>query len=555
MTERLKTTQGTWKLRPKQALALHDIGVYGGLVGSLRVGAGKTLITMLAPTVLDPPARVPLLILPASLIKKTEDERKELAKHWKVARNLRILSYEFLGRIGAANLFSQYTPDLIILDEAHRAKNKKAGVTKRLLRYMRELPDTRVIVLSGTVVKKSLKDAAHLIRWALKDNSPIPLHDGELEEWADALDDGVNALRRVNPGPLVELAASGPRTGDELTDARRAFRQRLSETPGFVETTGDQVDCSLNITAKRYPEHPVTNGHFDTLRSKWETPDGWQESEAVAIWRHARELALGLHYVWDPRPPQEWLDARRAWAKFVRDTLSRSRTLDTELQVVNAVKSGALRSPELHDWLRIKPTFTPVPRAQWHDDSALETCQAWMEENPGIVWVEHTFFAEELSRRTGIPYFAQGALTKTGESLPQLAQAIREKREKVRPIICSVAACGTGQNLQPWNQNLITTGITQAADAEQLLGRTHRDGQEADEVSAEFLLGCREHWDAWQRVMSQARATEDTYGADQKVLIATVDFPSEAEIVALKGARWQKVVQMKQTPGAIPFAM
>lgn len=684
MTALLKTPNGTWKLRPKQALALHDIGVYNGLVGSLRVGGGKTLISMLAPVVLEPKPRVPLLILPAALIGKTEKDRELLAKHWKVARNLRIISFEFLGRIGAANFFDVYKPDLIIIDEAHRAKNKKAGVTKRLIRYMRENPQTRVVILSGTVVKKGLKDAAHLIKWALKDGSPIPLHDGELEEWADALDDGVNALRRVDPGPLVTLAAGGPTTGDPLTDARRAFRRRLSETPGFVETTGDQVDCSLNISALRYEEDPVTNGHFDTLRSKWETPDGYALTEAVAVWAHARQLALGFHYVqadpegWErcrskirqnekqrtettgsaistgsgpttgsearsgtplsrlttfakratgsaesstnvssqstevgatsanghpddtdsasttatrrgesedcsvfratgqsaflatasmeskelfntllqeARPPKPWLDARRAWAKFVRDTLSRSRTLDTELQVKNAVKSGALRSPEFDDWARIEPTFTPVLRAVWHDDSALQACQAWIEKHPGIVWVEHTTFGHELSRRTGAPYFFKEAKTAEGDSLPALADAIRNGKEKLRPIICSIASCGTGQNLQPWNQNLITTGISQAADLEQLLGRTHRDGQQADEVMVEMLLGCREHWDAWQRARSQAKATEDTYGADQKVLIATVDFPEEAEIVSLQGARWQKVVQMKQTAGGIPFAM
>lgn len=548
LTALLKTPEGTMRLRPKQALALHDAGICNGLVGSLRVGGGKTLISMLAPRVMHPAPERPLLILPAALVEKTEADRHNLSKHWKIARNLYIRSFEFLGRIAAEKFFEEFDPDLIIIDEAHRAKNKRAGVTRRLIRHMHRRPNTRVIILSGTVVKKSLKDAAHLIRWALKDNAPIPREDGELEEWADALDEGVNVLRRVDPGPLVTLAGID-RTGDPLVDARRAFRQRLSETPGFVETTGDQVACSLNISVVRYPEHPVTNQHFETLRAKWETPDGWMESEAVAIWRHARELSLGFHYVWDPRPPKAWLDARRAWAKFVRDTLSRSRTLDTELQVVNAVKSGALRSPEFYTWSEIRPSFTPVQRALWHDDSALEKCQEWMEEHDGIVWCEHTFFAEELSRRSGVPYFGAQGRTAAGESIVDFASS--EKAGKV-PIIASIAANATGRNLQAWNKNLVTTGITQAADWEQLLGRTHRDGQKADEVFVEALLGCFEHWDAWNRAKAYAVATQDTYGADQKLLIATVDMPSEEEILALQGARWKKVVQIKSS---IPFAM
>jgi len=60
---------------------------------------------------------------------------------------------------------------------------------------------------------------------------------------------------------------------------------------------------------------------------------------------------------------------------------------------------------------------------------------------------------------------------------------------------------------------------------EQLIGRTHRDGQEADEVSVDVLLGCAEHYEAFSRALDGARAAADTLGHDQKLLLADVTMP------------------------------
>src|SRR5438128_2692375 len=66
LTQALKTPTGTQTLRPVQAQALYDMGTYGGLFGPLRVGSGKTLVTLLAPLLLE--AKRPVLLLPANLI-------------------------------------------------------------------------------------------------------------------------------------------------------------------------------------------------------------------------------------------------------------------------------------------------------------------------------------------------------------------------------------------------------------------------------------------------------------------------------------------------------
>lgn len=543
MTARLKTPEGTMRLRPKQALALHDYGVYGGLAFLGRVGTGKTLVSLMLPNMTAKRAERPLLLLPAGLIEKTEHDREILSKCWKLAPQLRLYSYDMLSRVDSADYLETYKFDLLILDEAHRAKNRRAGVTRRLLRYMQAHPETKVAVMSGTLIKKSLKDAAHLIRWALKEGAPVPSMDGEVEEWANALDEGVGFLHRFKPGPLLTLGTNNPDSDDTIT-ARRAFQSRLIETPGVVSTAGEQVDCSLNIVAVRYPESVVANQHFETLRNKWETPDGYQFSEAPLLWMYARQLALDFHSIWDPRPPQEWVDARREWASFVRETLTNSRRLDTELQVRMAVEAGEMQCTSLAAWTAIKDTFIPNPKDVWHDTLALEHCEKWMKKNDGIVWCEHTFFARGLARRTGIPYFGQQALTEDGKSLVALAAS---KDAGKMPIICSVKACGTGQNLQAWNANLFTTCPTQAADLEQVLGRTHRDGQEADEVNVDIMLGSWEGWNAWNLSNAQAKATGDTYGDAHKLLMATVaGFPDEREVNGMAGARWKKNTIIKK---------
>lgn len=560
LTDILKTPGGTMKLRPIQALALYEIGKYGGLFGPIRVGGGKTLLSLLTPFVLG--AKRPVLLLPAALKQKTEDERRKLAKHWRVARDLRLISYEELGRESRAQLLSFYAPDLIIADEAHRLKNKKAGVTRRVVRYMRENPKTKkaweagaapkFVAISGTMLKGgSIKAFAHILRWTHKDGAPIPLHDGELDEWADALDEVQNPFNRTRPGALLRLANEGDRVpGDDVRTARRAFHRRLVETPGVVSTGGDQVACSLYIRGVPYDTNAQTEANFKTLRGDgtianpgWQTPDGWPLSMAAEVWRVARELALGFHGVWDPRPPQDWLNARKEWAAFVRETLSRSRTLDTELQVANACLRGQLPDREYRAWKEIKDTFRIQPKDVWHDDAALVQATKWIEQGPGIVWVAHSFFGDELERRTGVPYFREQGLDKKGNSLQGLADQIAAGRVKASPVIASAFACSTGFNLQPWNRNLLTSCLSEAGTLEQLIGRTHRDGQQADEVEVDIMLGCIENFESWEKARAEARMGKDAMGEDPKILMADVLFPSEHEVATFGGYRWKKVTK------------
>lgn len=531
ITEWLRAPGGTMVLRPVQAKALEEIHDFGGMLAPIRVGGGKTLISALAPVVVG--AQRPLLLVPAKLRKKTLREFHELRKHWLWHPMLAVVSYEKISRDGGQQVLETIAPDLIIGDEAHRLKNTNAGVTRKIRRWMKGHPETLFLPMSGTITTRSLRDYGHLAVWALKDLCPLPKRADMLADWADALDEKVKPDKRLAPGALLglctgeELDQVAGDLGSALTVVRQAYRRRLVETPGVIATEETALGVSLEIM-----EHPYTPGAelapaFEKLRELWETPDGHPFTEAVELWRHARELACGLFYRWDPPAPPEWLAARKAWAAFVRQTLGARRNgIDTEFQVAKTCKAGDLRRVEYDAWQGIRDTFKPNSVPVWVDDAALQACARWMEEGPGIVWTEHVAFGERLSELTGRPYFGSG-----GECR---GVAIEEASG---PVIASIASNGEGRNLQGWNRNLVSSAPPNGRIWEQMLGRTHREGQEADEVTYELLLGCREQWEGMQQALADAEYIEHTTGQPQKLLYADLDLPTPDDVMARVRAR------------------
>lgn len=535
-TALFKTPNGQQRIRHVQALALHDLGTMHGLFAPIGTGDGKTLISLLAAELVD--SVRPALLLPAGLAKKTHGELKDYARHWRVPTHVRIFSYDMLGRQGGARDLEVYKPDLIIADEVHRLKNRNAAVTRRVERYMTAHPTTMFVALTGTMMRKSLHEFAHILRWCLKGRAPVPESEAELAEWAQALDDTFDVfdLRQLRPGVLLSWATpeDARDTTDENVIARRGFRRRLEETPGIVASlgTGEAVDATITIRAIEYPVSATTTRHFTKLREEQLTPDDWGPLEPVDVWRHARELALGFHYVWDPRPPEEWRQARRAWHAFVRAVLQQSKVLDSESQVAAACEAGHLPDAALRRWRAIEPAFVVNQKAVWHDTSALDTCVAWLDGGPGLVWTEHTFFARRLSELTGVPYYGAKGLDPDGRSV--------EHATPGASAIVSIDANREGRNLQKlWHRNLITCPPDGWDAWQQTIARTHRPGQLRDEVIVDVLLGCAEHDRAVRRALEGASTIRDTVGTRSKLLEAQLDWPSEDEVASWRGARWR----------------
>jgi len=507
-TERLRAPGGSMTLWPVQAQALREIaGQRGGFL-PVGVGQGKALISLLAPVVLE--AKRPVLFVPAQLREQTlAHVIPRMTVHWKLHPQLRVVGYSELSLEKNKELLDRLRPDLIILDECHRVKNPKAGRTRRLIRWFREHPETLCVAMSGTVSNRSIRDFAHIIRWAMKGMAPIPATWTELVEWADAIDEGIADDMRVGPGALLRFCQ-----GEE--NARQGFRRRLTETPGVVATREDLIGTSLRIDSfsiGRIP--PDVSRIANQMRSTWMTPSGDLITEAVELWRHMREIALGFYYRWDPAPPPDWMSARKEWKKEVRETLKHNqRKLDTELQVWNE----CAREPNLqadHPWRKwkaIRDSFQPVTVPEWLDDFAIRACVGWLSartrDDPGIVWTEHRAFGERLSEVSGFPYFGAGDTRII--DCPEPA------------IIASIQAHSEGKNLQRYSRNLVTAPTASGKAWEQLLGRTHRSGQLADEVVVEIMTHIPELLESFGRALGDARYLEDTFGNQQKLNYADI---------------------------------
>ena len=546
MTRELKTPKGTMALRPVQAIALYEVMETGGLFAPIRVGGGKSLISMLIPTVLE--ANPVLLLLPANLIEKTRYDYNVLREHWRLPTNLQFMSYEILGLVQSVDKLTYISPKLIVADECQAIRNPRAGRTKRIRRYMHDHPETMFCAMSGTIMKSSITDFAPLLRWSLKQHAPIPRTVEETNEWAEALDEKVNPIARRKPGAIFDLAPKVSATqadragqvvlpapiwplpgGDPITAARQVFQSRLLETKGVVASSRtDGVTCSIVIRPFEYKLAKITEDHVNFLRKTWITPDGWPFKEALEFARYIRQLSLGFHSVWDPRPPLEWTAARKAWGQFVRETLGHSHTIDTELHLANKIDAGEVSDGGvLRAWRAVRDSYKPNPKPVWHDDSALRACAEWMEREKGIVWTKHVFFAQRLAQMTGADYYGADAVNQRGESIVYVKAG--------KAIIASADACGAGQNLQMFSSNLMTSWPSGALQCEQTLGRTHRDGQEADEVFVDVVMACMEHHEAYFRAMDGAKAAADLLGHDQKLLLATSTIPA---VMFRRGPMW-----------------
>lgn len=525
LTAEYKTPGGTMKLRPLQAVVLMELHDQGKSLAAAKVSAGKTLISFLAPAVVQ--SKRPLLLVPAKLVEKTKREFRNLAEHWNGCRNIEILSFEKLSLNKWTDFLNRYEPDLIIADEAHKLKSLKSARTKRLKRFMKEHPETVFLPLSGTLAKKSLLDYAHISEWALKEMSPVPRTWGSLDEWRRALDDTVRDGDRMPLGMLLEFG------GPELQDVRDGYAKWRAQTPGWVSVTSSQVDCSLLIEGHKFDAFPPhVDEKFRALRESYQTPDGETFTEPQKLWQYLRQCSLGFWYRLDPKPPEEWKLARKAWGQFCRDIIGQGREgLDTELQVALACSQGKVRDSGLHArWKEVRPIYDPEKNKhiEWFDYSAVDFIEKWLREEKGLIATPFIALGQELRKR-GWPYFHAQATDPKFGSINTFAGG---------PAAISAESVKEGFNLQDrWNKMLIVGGIGDHVLLEQLIGRIHRSGQEADEVEVTFLYSCIETLESLWKARKQAKFADDP---EHKLLVGDWMIPDEEEAEAWSGPRWTK---------------
>ncbi len=540
LTAELRSPGGTMTLRPLQNQALAAIRDCGGGLFPLGVGVGKTLITALAGTVLD--ARLVLLLVPPSLREKTHRDLHELQQHFRMVP-IRVLSYNQLSRQEGTDLLDDIVEHIeperlvIVADEAHRIARFESARTKRVIRFFQEHPRVKFVALSGTLTSKSLRDFGHLAELALRNNSPVPFDRHHLEAWAECIDvDGrPNSFHWEVVRPLYEryfpesrltgLAGRGRKKA-----IRQCFQRRLKSAPGVVCSEQSSLGASLVIHGIDIMVPLEVAELAKGCAADACDPTGEPLLEDAARWRLQRQLSCGFYYIWDwPHgADNEWLDARRDWSRHVRRELERhaqkgydspglvAKQVDLVIETGGRRRADARLRPIHNAWAawklqKDKPAPPTVP--VWLDDFLIDDVVRRLDDAPPtLVWYDSDAVAEALEI-AGLTVYraadksALDALSRTGPA-----------------VTCAVGWhwASEGLNLQHlWSHNLIAEPPSSGKVMEQLLGRTHRAGQPADEVHVWLYQHTRSFRQALKTAREDAVYIEDTSGNAQKLNLAT----------------------------------
>jgi hypothetical protein len=388
------------------------------------------------------------------------------------------MSYaELSTKTGVARL-KQHNPDLIVCDEAHKLARPKSARTRRLFRWFRDNPTTKFVALSGTMTTRSLLEFAHLCAWALKDGAPVPLNWLQLRSWSACVD-----VRGIPTSQDYAMLAP-LRVAYGLCSTREAFARRLGETPGVVMHSGKDVAASLRIGKIRLELPPVVREALDKLEQFWESPDGKTLLDsALGIAGYRAQISQGFFYRWEWRnnqPDFPWLEARRAWAQACAHLRGE---IDTPGLLLDACRAGCVPPYAAEAWelWRGQHHKRPPPkRAIWLSDFLLRDVDRRLElaKKPTIVWAQH-----------------KAVLTALG--LPVVDDAMRGSMH----CYASIRRHGTGRKLEAFSRSIVLHPPSNGGAWEQLLGRTHREGQASHTVDWQIY----QHTDFFRGALASAK--------------------------------------------------
>lgn len=552
LTDGLKTPRGTMRLELPQAWGLTEAYRNKGLMMQAPVGTGKSLITYTIPTLLD--CARPLLLVPARMLQRTIKERiPEYGRHWRIHDGIKVISTESLQVAKNQELLWELMPTDIIIDEAQDFRNLH-GATRvnRLDKYLDEFPDTRLYELSGSFFKNSINDYAHLYFWALPHSYCLPMSATERGEWCQALD--VKVRRRIRPGALLRFLSKKQRIAYEyhgehagriqtkedeekaLDIVREGFQKRLASCAGVLIITDDSApDVSISIDgifpgSRRYPKAPEKiQDAFEKLRLFGELPGDEWVSDSMSVWRTAKELACGFYnrWLWKPEVDEDarekWINARKEWKKFVRESIKKSRStppLDSELLVWNAVQSGKLPSDKWEAYEQAGgDDFAPDVKPVWLSDYLVDWLAEEAIRKPQIIWVDHPALGKKIADKYGFTYYGAG-----DEGI--------EHEDGSISILASMTAQGKGSNLQhAFGDNFIASTCAGGDKLEQVIGRTHRKGQKRDLVTCTFLFNCLELWESFNNAKAEARFQKSLAGTHKLLHADYAEFPTAEDVL------------------------
>lgn len=573
------------EFRAAQGWCLENAMDARALFAALGVGDGKTGVDIMLSLAIPGISRALLLIpsnLKAQFLTRDFPQWSAhfktpilaggpVATQYQIGRPvLHVVTYSELSSQKNSDLIKRINPELIIADEGQNLGDPNSARTGRFLRSFGERPSMRFCVLSGSFTGGSIKSFAHFLALAFRENAPIPLSPPEVDAWAAALDatDKKNPHPR-RPGALLQLAyPEDQKIANDTDRARVAYSRRLYDTLGCLATSDPDlpVDLAINERPIKLPEE-VKNTIRNTKDSQ-ERPDGEQLQTPLEISAVTKRLSAGFYYRWRyPKVDQgwcvahgklnkecqacmdaraivitKWLAARKAYRSEVRRKLQdKIEHLDSPKLLENAARRyfegyshndhgivthwppRVMTGPRLRwssekweAWNNVKRTVEHERQAVWQSDFLVRDALEWAKEGPGIIWFQHAAFAELLEKMAHaegftLPIYGGGDLASI--------EILKEKGN--RPIAAAIKAHGTGKNLQMFHRNLIANVPSDPKIWEQMIGRTHRQGQKHD-VTVDVYRHTEDFKDAIRTVQARARFIEQVNRNRQRINIATI---------------------------------
>lgn len=498
------------RLSDDQVACLWQLWEAEGLVASMGVGLGKSLISLLAASVAG--CSRPVIAVKPNLVQNLLDQYALWQQFFGI-RPFQILKYSTLST--NPKILWELAPDILICDEAQALKHMGSARAIRGLSYIVEFPKTKVVVMSGTITTSSVADYAHLAEAALRDGSPVPHYDTpECGAWArvlgarpDAYGDDFTAVRR--------LITKYPNDEKTFTDrGREAMRQHLDGTRGVILTNRSSCAASLDLTVVNQPQPPGTVVEMQlAAQADCVDPDG-KGISTVEQDLIVNQLQYGFWYrkVWNsPELEEEWRQASSAWNQAVNKFLSVNAIpgLDSPALVRDAVIAGNYGPAIMEVFDRYAAVSHVAYKLEpvWVWRGWMDTQLDWLKKHkePAILWFMSRAVGAEISKE--FPVYAHNA---------------RGDFSVAHKCGMSIAAMREGHNLQAWSKQRACQFPTDAGWWQQLLGRTHRQGQRADEVFCDIVANTSKLRAKLKRAIEGARYIEKTTGERQRLTLATV---------------------------------
>jgi hypothetical protein len=517
-------------LRQIQRKALEAIRANGGAFLPVGVGWGKTYISILAPMVRQ--KRHAIIVAPSATIPHIRESITLLELGFKLNTTYSIMSYGEISKTSSSGILEDvaygFDPSvtMLICDEAHLLKRPESARTKRVIRFLKGNPEIEVVMMSGTMTNRSLKDYSHLIAMCLRENTPLPLERRTLQSWCEVID----VEGRCEQHFMIDVAdvlkaydstiSSHDIPATRKKKARKAFAQHLRGASGVVGTKASALGTSLLIHQINKRE---VAGYSDDLKEVYklvqetgESPDGEVTYESAAdVARTLKQLSLGFFYSWEWPNGEidlKWMEARSNWNRLVRHELASNARegYDSPALIdghcsINRHKNLSELQKAWSMWQQHKHKPAPPVKTNWIDTNVIRKAYEFACENRLPLWYQSKAVADMLEQ-LGCFVYRSGDEIDTN-NLPDVAAF-------------SISAHGTGLNLQQYDKAVIIEPPGSGLRWEQLLGRLHRPGQLADEVNFYVLSHTPQLRRSFVNALEDSRYIQDSTQQPQKLTFA-----------------------------------